>query len=276
MMSLTKPVKNMLKIEKCHLWRCGRVSGVGQVSVLACRGVMKSQRRIAGCNRTDVDVKLSAEPVICAPVGNNLSRRLAAATLTCTVLGLSTQEAGRAENGPLPRACAAREYEGSEPPGVVPYTDPAGRFRLVRPCGWTTVTSLLPGSSVLASFYNPEEPGAETLAVYQAPAPAPVLETRQLGSAQDVAAGLANVAPNGLVIEARGLSHGGRDYILAHVQFGGNTAGMFGAAREFRVITVAGDVQYTLRLTTTRYRYLAFSQVRELMSRVAETFEVLA
>ncbi|EFJ40592.1 hypothetical protein VOLCADRAFT_119932, partial [Volvox carteri f. nagariensis] len=163
-------------------------------------------------------------------------------------------------------------------PAVVPYTDPAGRFRLVRPCGWIRVSTLLPESSVLASFYNPEEPGAETLAVYRAPAPAGVQATQQLGS--EVAAGLAGVAPNGLVIEARNVKHGGddgdRDYIIVHVQFGGNTAGMFGAAREFRAITIAEGWQYTMRLTTTRYRYLAFSQVQDLMKAVSESFEVLA
>ncbi|GIL64194.1 hypothetical protein Vafri_18180 [Volvox africanus] len=195
----------------------------------------------------------------------------------CSVLGLlSSRHAALAENGPLPSTCGSNDGdEGAVPPGVLSYIDPSGYFRLVRPCGWRIVARLPQGSSVIGSFYNPEEPGAETLAVYRAPAPPGVEETQQLGTARDVATSLAAIAPNGLIVDAKSLEHGGRSYLLAHVQFGGNTAGMFGAVREFRIVTIASGVQYTMRLTTTRYRYLAFPQVRDLANAICESFEVL-
>ncbi|GIL88408.1 hypothetical protein Vretimale_15000 [Volvox reticuliferus] len=158
----------------------------------------------------------------------SFSRRIA--VTMCSVFGfLGLEHVALAENGPLPSTCGSNDGdEGAVPPGVVSYTDPAGHFRLVRPCGWSTLARLPPESSVIGTFYNPEEPGVETLAVYRAPAPPGVEETQQLGTARDVAAGLAAIAPNGLLIDAKSLEHGGRSYLLAHVQFGGNIAGMFG------------------------------------------------
>lgn len=57
------------------------------------------------------------------------------------------------------------------------------------------VAGLDPEGSVLASFYNVDLPGAETLAVYRAPATA--ASTQQLGSPLQVAQRLAGVAENG-------------------------------------------------------------------------------
>ncbi|KXZ52663.1 hypothetical protein GPECTOR_9g708 [Gonium pectorale] len=197
-----------------------------------------------------------------ARIGRRGAAAVAAAAAVSLLLGPQLPVA-RAENGPLPRSCdpaAAGSTGPGSSPLLVPYTDPAGRFRLARPCGWSQVTSLLPGSSVLASFYSPEEPGAETLAVYVAPAAEGVRTTEDLGGPQAFAAGLAAIAPNGIVQEAYGMTHGGLSYLVAHVQFGGNTAGMFGSAREFRAVTIREGQQYTLRITTTRYRYLAFPE----------------
>ncbi|PNH07050.1 hypothetical protein TSOC_006559 [Tetrabaena socialis] len=156
-----------------------------------------------------------------------------------------------------------------------PYRDPEGRFSLSRPCGWQQVGSLLPGSSVIFSSYNPEEPGAETLAVYQRAAAEGVRQTSDLGSPQDVALGLAQIAPNGRVMEAYELARGGRKYMVVHVEFGGNTAGKFGATREMRAVTVAKGIMYTLRVTTTRYRYLAFKPVQQWMKGAADSFILL-
>jgi hypothetical protein len=65
----------------------------------------------------------------------------------------------------------------------VGYSDPRGRFSLRVPCGWRAVALADdPHSTVLASFFNPEQPGAETLALYVAPAPSGVADTRGLGS----------------------------------------------------------------------------------------------
>lgn len=192
----------------------------------------------------------------------------------------------RAENGPLPAACLTEA--GGAPDSasplvlLLPYSDPAGRFRLLRPCGWRQVTSLAPGSPVLASFYNPEEPGAETLAVYVGAAPElpelqrAVATTADLGSPEAVAARLASSAPNGHVIDAHAVSRGRRSYSVVQVQFEGNTAGMFGATREVRSVVVERGVQYTLRVTTTRYRYLAQPLVRQWIREVADSFELLA
>ncbi len=55
---------------------------------------------------------------------------------------------------------------------------------------------------------------------------------------QAVAARLASSAPNGQVVDAHAVSRGGRSHSVVHVQFGGNTAGMFGAAREMRSVVV--------------------------------------
>ncbi|KAG2492946.1 hypothetical protein HYH03_008854 [Edaphochlamys debaryana] len=197
-----------------------------------------------------------------------LTRRHAAAGLAAA-LALALPSPARAENGPLPKTCLAASDGLPPPPPLQPYSDPQGRFRLAVPCGWRQVTSLLPDSNVLASFYSPEEPGAETLAVYRGAPP-----EGGLGSPEEVAAALARVAPNGIVQESYGVTHGGRSYAVVHVQFGGNTAGMFGAAREFRSVVVVQGVQYTLRVTSTRYRYLAFPEVRSWLHGAAEAFEV--
>ncbi|PNW71095.1 hypothetical protein CHLRE_17g746397v5 [Chlamydomonas reinhardtii] len=181
---------------------------------------------------------------------------------------LTTAGRARADTDPLPKTCTGPDL-------LLPYADPSGRFRLAVPCGWRQVTSLMPGGSVLASFYNPEEPGAETLAVYVAAAPEGVRRTADLGPPEEVAAGLAGIAPNGLVMGSYGSSRGGRQYVTVHVQFGGNTAGVFGAAREFRAITVDQGLQYTLRVTSTRYRYLAHARVRQLLAGAADGFELL-
>ncbi|KAG2425256.1 hypothetical protein HXX76_013840 [Chlamydomonas incerta] len=174
----------------------------------------------------------------------------------------------RADTPPLPKTCTGPDL-------LLPYSDPGGRFRLAVPCGWRQVTSLMEGGSVLASFYNPEEPGAETLAVYVSPPPEGASSTADLGAPEDVAAGLARIAPNGIAMGAYGSRRGGRQYVTVHVQFGGNTAGVFGAAREFRCITLDQGRQYTLRVTSTRYRYLAHPEVRQLLAGAADGFELL-
>ncbi|GFR49254.1 hypothetical protein Agub_g11270, partial [Astrephomene gubernaculifera] len=102
---------------------------------------------------------------------------------------------------------------------------------------------------------------------------------------QEVARRLAGAAPNGAVVDSYGITRGGSrtggsggggvSYIVALLEFGGNTAGMFGAAREFRVIAVTQGVQYTLRITTTRHRFLAQPEVRQLLRGVVDSFEVL-
>eukprot|EP00198_Chlamydomonas_reinhardtii_P014228 XP_001703565.1 predicted protein [Chlamydomonas reinhardtii] len=149
---------------------------------------------------------------------------------------------GRADTDPLPKTCTGPDL-------LLPYADPSGRFRLAVPCGWRQVTSLMPGGCVR--------------------------RTADLGPPEEVAAGLAGIAPNGLVMGSYGSSRGGRQYVTVHVQFGGNTAGVFGAAREFRAITVDQGLQYTLRVTSTRYRYLAHARVRQLLAGAADGFELL-
>lgn len=60
------------------------------------------------------------------------------------------------------------------------------------------------------------------------------------------------------------------------VQFGGNTAGQFGAVIELRAVAVAGGAQWTARLTTTRYNYLADAKLRQQMEDIITSFRVKA
>jgi hypothetical protein len=57
-----------------------------------------------------------------------------------------------------------------------------------------------------------------------------------------------------------------QDYYVQIVEFDGATAGRFGAAIEARVVTAKNEVQYTQRITTTRYRWVAFEEVGCLAS----------
>lgn len=155
---------------------------------------------------------------------------------------------------------------------VVPYKDVEGRFSLVRPEGWLSVQSLKPGSGVLASFYDPDLPGADTLAVYAAASPVPSIE--QLGSAKDVGLALANVASFGKLQLWSSERRKGRTYYTVQVEFGGNTAGRFGAVVEARCICIAAGIQYTLRMTSLRSSFLADEHVKDLFDTVMKSFEI--
>jgi hypothetical protein len=61
------------------------------------------------------------------------------------------------------------------------YADAHGVFTCEVPGLWKQVEGLDPGGGLLGSWYNPYEPGAETLAVYRTPTP-DTKDTRGLGT----------------------------------------------------------------------------------------------
>lgn len=67
----------------------------------------------------------------------------------------------------------------------------------------------------------------------------------------------------------------GRDYDRMRVMFGGNTAGQFGSVMELRNVAVVGGMQYTLRVTTTRYKWLAERGIREMLKSIVASFSVV-
>lgn len=84
------------------------------------------------------------------------------------------------------------------------------------------------------------------------------------------------MAPNGTLLLSYE-SRGDRNEAYAHmrVEFDGNTAGRFGSAIEERCVAERGNEILTLRVTTTRYRFLAFPEIVDAISRVGAGFRVL-
>ncbi|KAG1675511.1 hypothetical protein FOA52_001811 [Chlamydomonas sp. UWO 241] len=149
--------------------------------------------------------------------------------------------------------------------------EPAFSFSF--PCGWKRVDLQDPVDyGVLASIYNPREPGLETVAVYAAKTEAQ--NTEALGSAQQIGQQLADIAPFGELQAATSFVARGTTYYLVRVMFGGNTAGKFGSVIEYRCVAVRGGVQYTLRATTSRYRHLAYPEVPAIMDAVTRSFQL--
>eukprot|EP00955_Chlamydomonas_euryale_P117251 366462-Chlamydomonas_euryale.AAC.36 len=57
--------------------------------------------------------------------------------------------------------------------------------------------------------------------------------------------------------------------------FSGNTAGKFGAVIECRCVAVAAGRRVTLRVTTSRYRWLACEDVRSVLKAVTASLRLL-
>eukprot|EP00200_Dunaliella_tertiolecta_P002586 CAMPEP_0202351318 /NCGR_PEP_ID=MMETSP1126-20121109/8015_1 /ASSEMBLY_ACC=CAM_ASM_000457 /TAXON_ID=3047 /ORGANISM="Dunaliella tertiolecta, Strain CCMP1320" /LENGTH=186 /DNA_ID=CAMNT_0048943419 /DNA_START=235 /DNA_END=795 /DNA_ORIENTATION=- len=156
-----------------------------------------------------------------------------------------------------------------------PYTDPDGLFRCLVPKGWRAAQGLEKSTGILASWYNPDQPGAETLAIFSTPVDAKT--TQELGSAKDEALSLANAAPNSLLLGfSEATDEKGQVYYIVRVEFDGTTAGMFGSAIETRNVIARDGIKYFLRVTTTRYRYLAYKEIVERVDKVAASFQLLA
>jgi hypothetical protein len=170
-----------------------------------------------------------------------------------------------------------------------------GSVRLRTPVGWTQVPGLDPSGSIVASFYNPDLPGADVIAVYRStPAPGSTSTSAAFGSPEAYARALASVAPNGYLQEwgqrvggggssesGSGESDGGGIVIYtARCIFGGNTAGNFGSAMELRAAAVVPPrgprpaAQFVLRATTTRYKWLSDAGARRMLREVVAAFAV--
>ncbi|KAF5828779.1 hypothetical protein DUNSADRAFT_17096 [Dunaliella salina] len=145
----------------------------------------------------------------------------------------------------VPRTTELTEEEKQV--ALEPYEDPDGLFRCLVPKGWKAAKGLDKSTGILASWYNPDQPGAETLAIFSTRVEAKT--TRDLGSA--------------------------KVYYIGRVEFDGTTAGMFGSAIETRNVIARDGIKYFLRVTTTRYRYLAFKEIVERVDKVAASFQLL-
>ncbi|WIA20195.1 hypothetical protein OEZ85_006043 [Tetradesmus obliquus] len=165
----------------------------------------------------------------------------------------------------LPAAAAAA------PVPTMEYVDPQGTFKLQVPKGWQQV-NLVPGTGILASWYDPANRGSDTLVVYAAPTAA--ASTRELGTAQEVGEALAGVSPGGSLQQwGSDRRSKGREYITTQVRFTGVSAGLFGAVLDIRCCVVAEGQKYTLRISSKADNIEGNAGWYQTVNRIVQSFQ---